>query len=786
MDSRSLCALEFPEILKMLSARAITELGRERARSLQPTTDPGTVRSLQSETQQARVALERKGLPRLHGVTDIRRHLEVARRGGTLGGDALLAVARVARAARGLKQYVAELPPECAGLKERCRRICSAKELEDEIDRCLSPDGELRDQASSELARLRRRRRNLAERLKEKLVEMTRDPATAKFLQEPLVTIRAGRFVLPVKAEAKSQFPGVVHDQSSSGMTLFVEPLVTVEMNNELRRLDVAAREEEERILRELSQLVGRYAEDLARALEILGWLDLVFAKAALARAQRACPVRILDEPVVQLVQVRNPLLGERAVPIDIEVGARFDCLVITGPNTGGKTVALKTLGLSVAMAQAGLQVPAAEAEMGVFQQLFADIGDEQSIQQNLSTFSSHMTNIVRFLRSAGRRTLVLLDEIGAGTDPVEGSALAMALLEYLLAAEAKVVCTTHYSALKIFAAQTQRVANGAVQFDPVTLAPTYQLVIGVPGRSNALDIGSRLGLPPAVLRRARQMLGSGQLDLEALLDQVGRYRSELRELVSRGRRLVNALEELVGAAERTCSQAQQEARRLREEARAYSRDLVLKVQREMKELMASARRAAARSSLRHIDRLSQQYREAVQEQLEQLAPRADPGIPRQPPASVAPGQTVWVVPLGQRGRVLEPPDTQGKVLIQVGNLKVTVPLRELRHADDAQQQGPGGRRSDAEPSAWHLAREKASAVSTELDLRGSTSDEARMRLDKYLDDAILAGLKQVKIIHGKGAGILRSVVSDFLRHYPGVLSHRLGQPEEGGRVSRW
>jgi DNA mismatch repair protein MutS2 len=781
VNPRTLRVLEFPAIRERLTALCASPPGREIAAALGPSPEPAEAERGQQETSEARLLAETAGGLPVHGIRDIRSALHRARIEGVLSVDELLAVRDTAAVARTLKGFVAARREEAPVLAEMCEALGVFGELEAAIGKAISPEGEILDGASSELARVRRARRIAESRLRARVEEVLRTPTMARMLQEPLVTIRGDRFTVPVRAEFRNQFPGVAHDQSSSGVTIFMEPLAVVPLGNRLRELAAAEREEVTRVLRALSGAVAGVAQELAMTLDGLAAMDVVAAKARLSLEMDAARPRLNAVGMLHLRRARHPLLSGPVVPIDVELGRGFRTLIITGPNTGGKTVTLKTMGLLTLMAQAGLHIPAAaESEVGVFSQIYADIGDEQSIEQNLSTFSSHLTAIVEILRSLRSlaqhppkeaRALVLLDEIGAGTDPTEGVALARALIEALHALGVCIAVTTHYNELKAMPYTTPGMENASVEFDEMTLRPTFRLLIGTPGRSNAFAIAERLGLDPRIVAQARSSLSRRDADLTQVLQMVEAEREALareREEVGRAR---SSLTQLQAQVEDHARQLEAARRQFFERAQAELGAVLRRGRQQLDALLAAMR-----------ERPSPEAAARVRAHLRDLAQTAEAhGAQAQPPPEGAPpqdlraGEAVLVLSLNQRGVVQVPPDSRGEVEIQAGTLKVRVPATDLRRLSTGES--PDLPRSPATPSQL----EKALQVFATLDLRGRAAEDAVQELDKYLDDATLAGLERVTVIHGKGTGALRQAVHAHLSRHPEVAAFRLGGETEGG-----
>ncbi|HHY47131.1 MAG TPA: endonuclease MutS2 [Firmicutes bacterium] len=810
LDSRTLAALEFDKILDMLARETASALGSELAYGLSPSSDLQEVLRLQQETSEARRVLEEYGDPPLGGIRDIRPALARARVGSRLDAATLLDVLSTIQAARRLKAYLGEVHAGYCMVKDLGRNISTFASLESEISRAISQDASILDTASQQLRNIRCEMRQAEARVREKLDGMLRAPEFQKYLQEPIVTVRQGRFVVPVKQEFKAQVPGIVHDQSKSGATLFVEPMEIVALNNRIRELLAMEEEEIDRILCALTVLVGQEADDIGRTLDALGRLDFAFAKARLSSKMNAVAPAVNDSGYFSLVRARHPLLRGDVVPISPYLGRDLWTMVITGPNTGGKTVTLKTIGLIHLMAQSGLHVPAGPGtEICVFRTIFADIGDEQSIEQNLSTFSSHIVHIKEILEKADERTLVLLDELGAGTDPAEGSCLGRAILEHLHSRRCLTVVTTHLSDLKIFAYKTPGVINASTEFDEETLRPTYRLLVGVPGRSSAIVISRRLGLPSSVTRRAEELLGregreedsiiselledrrkadilrkeaesfwsEAQKAMEAAREELGRARDERRALISRSREDASRiLREARHEAERIIGDLKDIKRQMIEDMTARAADDALRRAREAARELARAEPAMADEQPGDYD-------------ASRLSP-VDPG-------RLNPGMHVFVPRLGKQGVVSGPPDGSGRVEVRVGAIRTLMPVSELKAihgpASSARQE-PGQPGMDgmeavpafattgpSHPSLGTLQARKARDIQPELDLRGLLVEEALMKLDKYLDDAVLGGLPRARVIHGKGTGALRHAVRESLKSDPRIKELRPGEQGEGG-----
>jgi DNA mismatch repair protein MutS2 len=791
MDRKHLNTLEFPQIRARLAQHVSFSAGRQLALALEPSPVIAEVEQWLQGTREARYLLDAQGGVSLGGVHDVRPLARNAKRGAILQPADLLDIHSTLRAGRRVQRTLGRLRGQVPLLADIAARIEPCEALMEEIGRCIGDQGEVVDHASEKLARLRREMRTAHERLLDRINRIVANPRNAPYLQEALVTQRGGRYVIPIKAEFKGRIRGIVHDTSASGATLFIEPLSVVEVGNRWRELQIEERKEVERILAELSGLVAGLADELAWTVEALAELDLALAKAHYAEVLDASEPRLVRfkalesrsaEPktsnaqhpgsTLDLRQARHPLLDpEKVVPIDVRLGDGHFALVITGPNTGGKTVSLKTVGLMAAMAQSGLHLPVAEgSSLSVFEGIYADIGDEQSIEQSLSTFSGHLTNIIQILDQASERSLVLLDELGAGTDPVEGSALARAILSHLLAQRITTLVATHYSELKVFAHATPGVENASVEFDVETLSPTYRMQIGLPGRSNAFAITERLGLLPGIVQAARALVSPEDLESESLLAEIQEAHREAvvardeallaqRRLAEHERRLAARLATIEAERVAILGEVRAEARRELDEVRL--------------EIEALRSEMSDRPGLVALgDEWLAQARARLKEKEKAMMPPPPPLAPeeRALPGEIATGDTVWIAGLATTGQVTALDGDSAEV--RVGSFGVRVQRSELErraHPTAAEPERPAVRQS-SHPSP-----------AVELDLRGQRVEEILPRLDKYLDDAFLAGMPLVRIIHGKGTGALRQAVRQQLRHHPLVKSHRSGERGEGG-----
>ena len=780
MKERTLRVLEFVRIREMLAEGALTEAGAEKCRSLEPADDLAAAQALQAETEEAAVILQYGGGHPMTAFPDIRPALAICEKGGTLSAGMLLNVAELLRASRAARDALVTDRESTPILRAKAEGLFVSRNIEKDITEAIISEDEIADRASSELMNIRRHLRGAQDRIRDRLNQMIHSAALQKALQDPIITVRNNRYVLPVRAEFRSSVPGLVHDQSSSGATLFIEPMAAVEMGNELKQWELKEQQEIERILAALSAEVAPWAAPMAETEELLAELDFIFAKGLLSRRFFCVSPKLNNEGRLKIIRGRHPLIDpDKVVPSTVWLGEKdtFTTLVITGPNTGGKTVTLKTVGLFTLMAQAGLQVPAdIGTELAVFEQVFADIGDEQSIEQSLSTFSGHMTNIVEIMHEVTPRDLVLFDELGAGTDPTEGAALAQSILTRLLHIGVRTLATTHYSELKAFALTTKGVENASVEFDVETLRPTYRLSIGVPGKSNAFEISRRLGLPENLIDAARKLLSGNAIRFEDVIAnaeyhrQVAEKERQLAEEASRETvRLRNEAEQLRREME------QKRAEQLRK-ARADAKHIVDQARRESESVIAELKKMkknAAGGDVNELRRRLDRESDALAEGLEQQAP--DGG---EAPRTVKAGDRVKILTLGAEGTVLAPPDDKGEVQLQAGMMKFKAPLAQLRLI----RQEPAKEKTTVKTKTGMMTR----TVKSECDVRGMNLEEALDAVGLYLDEAVLAGLNEVYIIHGKGTGILRAGIQQDLRknrHVKGFRRGMYGEGEDGVTV---
>ena len=776
MDKKILETLEYDKITAMLETHARCQIGKERARKLEPLTELAELNAELDLTSEAEAVLFRLGQSPVDEFPDTRDTLKRIKAVSALSMRELLDIASCLRAIRIAKSALTKEPDQIR-LAAMAVNLPSYKFIEDELNRCILNEDEMFDGASPALSRIRRELRVANEKVREKLNSMIRSSTYQQYLQDPIITMRNGRFVIPVKQEYRKQIPGLIHDQSGSGQTLFIEPAAVVELGNTFKKLLAQERDEIERILSELTSMVAPYGEDIYNALILLGEIDLRFAKAQLARDMNAVRPEMNDELRIRIVRGRHPLLDKaKAVPIDIWLGEDFKTLIITGPNTGGKTVTLKTVGLFTLMAQAGMFVPAdVGTRLGVFKNVYADIGDEQSIEQSLSTFSSHMTRLVGILKNADDKSLVLLDELGAGTDPIEGAALAMSILETLYGRRSTTLATTHYSEIKAFALARDGMENASMEFDIDKLCPTYRLFIGIPGKSNAFEISKRLGLDDDVINRAKQFLKGEDVRFEDVIsgaESQRRIAEQERKLAEQARAELDALRAEV---EKEKKKLEETKKGYQAKAREDARRVVADTKREMERLIVQIRSMKSINQS-EADRVIQASRDAVRERENALVePEKKVADMSVAPKSVNPGDEVRIVSLeNKKATVLKKPDAKGDVLVQAGIMKIAVRLDDLRLLNEPAKKGP---QTDAAAGKVTLGDK---SVGLSIDVRGKLVDEAIIEVDRYLENAAMNGLNEVMIIHGKGTGALRAGIQSYLKTHRLVESFRQGAYGEG------
>lgn len=783
MNEKALKTLEYDKIIRQLAALAGSPLAKDICMELTPSSDLFEIRAAQRETSDALSRLLRKGSLSFSGVTDVRGILKRLEIGSILSIEELLRICKLLEVCTRVKAYSRRETEEEGrdSLDELFEALQPLTPVSSEIRRCILSEDELSDDASSTLFKIRRSMRQTNDKVHAQLTSMVNGSART-YLQDAVITMRNGRYCIPVKAEHRGQVPGMIHDQSSTGSTLFVEPMAVVKLNNELRELELKEEQEIEVILSTLSSLVASESENIAEDLTLLTRLDVIFAKAQLSRSYNGSEPNFNTDGWIRIKKGRHPLLDKKkVVPIDIHLGRDFQLLVITGPNTGGKTVSLKTVGLFTLMGQAGLHIPAFDgSELSVFEEVFADIGDEQSIEQSLSTFSSHMTNIVSILGRATEKSLVLFDELGAGTDPTEGAALAIAILSNLHRRGARIMATTHYSELKVFALSTPGVENGCCEFSVETLRPTYRLLIGVPGKSNAFAISSKLGLSDDIIVEAKTHLTEQDESFEDLItdlensrvtiekerEEINRYKQEIQSLK---KRLEQKQDKLDNSRDAILRRANEEAQAILQEAKDYA-DTTMRNFNKFGKANISAKEM-------------EQERERLRKKLSSVEKNLTIKQEKKPKKELTAkdlkiGDAVKVLSLNLNGTVSTLPNAKGNLYVQMGILRSQVNLKDLELIDEPDITGPGIQKGAAGSGKIKMA--KSASVGMELNLLGKTVDEAVAELDKYLDDAYLAHMPSVRIVHGKGTGALRKGVHNYLRRNKRVKSFRLGEFGEG------
>ncbi len=782
MNERALKTLEYNKIIDRLAALAGSALGREKCEKLLPSSDLEEIRRMQQETSDALARIYQKGSLSFSGIPDIRASIMRLKIGGTLGPQELLRISSLLTAALRAKNYGThkeDAPPD--SLSERFSMLEPLSGVNNEIRRCILSEEEIADDASAALKSIRRAIRAANDKIRDELNSIVNSQQNRAMLQDSIVTMRNGRYCLPVKSEYKNQFGGMIHDQSATGSTLFIEPMAVVRLNNELRELALKEQSEIEKILAELSAMAGAHTEELAYNQTTLAEFDFIFARALLSRQMKASEPVFTRDRVIDIKKGRHPLIDpRRVVPIDIRLGQEFDLLVITGPNTGGKTVSLKTVGLFTLMGQAGLHIPAFDgSKLGVFREVYADIGDEQSIEQSLSTFSSHMTNTVSILKEADENSLALFDELGAGTDPTEGAALAMAILSYLHSRGIRTMATTHYSELKVFALSTEGVSNACCEFDVATLRPTYRLLIGIPGKSNAFAISSKLGLPDSIIEDAKARIGTQDKTFEDLLSELDQKRIETEreymvanearaEAEKLKKRLAEKNDRIDRAKDRILREANENAREILQGAKDYADEVIRKYNKWSTQGGLGKEMEAERSALR--DKLGD-----TDDKLAVRTGKKGKGKKEASPEDFKVGDTVMVLSLNLKGTVSTPPNAKGDLYVQMGVLRSLVNIKDLEHVQSEEE--PKEKKST---QAGKIQMSKTLSISPELNLIGKRVDEALPILDKYLDDAYLAHLPKVTIIHGRGTGALRDAVQAHLKRTKYVKSFRIGGFGEG------
>ena len=781
--------LELDKVLAKLADQANCDDSKRMALSLTPSDDFSTVQLLMKKTSDAYMLSARYTSPSLHKLKNCEMALHKAEKGSNLSLRELMDVSSVLHNIRSVKDWRKRCEGESTSLDPLFEVLTPNRELENTIDNAVLSEEELADSASAELASLRRKINQAKLRVRERLDQLIKSPTQSKYLQEALVTQRDGRFVVPVKSEYRSEIKGLVHDTSSSGATLFIEPMAVVEANNEIRVLQAKEKQEVDRIIMELSVKVGEFAESIIYSYRSLVEIDLYFAKASLAYKMKATVPNILQTGEIDLKRARHPLIDpEKVVPIDVNLGKDFNTLVITGPNTGGKTVTLKTMGLLTLMAMCGLMLPVAEnSSISVYKKVLVDIGDEQSIEQSLSTFSAHMTNIVSIIEEADSDSLVLIDELGSGTDPVEGAALAISIMERLAMYGAKVGATTHYAEIKEYALQTPGVCNASCEFDVETLKPTYRLLIGIPGKSNAFAISQRLGLPEEIIEAAKRNISAEKTRFEDVLSQLDQTRQELekeKEEVDRLRaEQLESKRNLEQFKQKTYKQMDRELQNAQEKANR----IVSSVKAESEKLLQELDDIRRQKESEEFSKLVQGAKSSYRSNINRLEDTANPVIGRvkeeyTPPRPFKKGDLVLITQLNEEGVLLSDPDNAGNVQVQAGIIKTKVPVSDLRLVDKKRrrQLNRMEKKSNGGGVTRTLTDKSQRSASSEIDLRGQTIEEGIMMVDQYIDSCLLMGIKTITIIHGKGTGALRNAIQQHLKNHKAVRSFRLGVYGEG------
>lgn len=788
MEQESFKILEYKRILSRLREKAGTTLGKELAGGLLPSGDREEVRERLQQTAEA-VYVSSMAQPPLGGIKDIRESIKKVGLGAVLAPDELLDILTTMYAMREMKRFFKELEAEAPILKNWARSLEILGQLEKDLEHIVDEHGNLRDDASVELKRIRREIRSSQAKIKDHLAGLLHNNEYQKYFQEAIVTMRGDRYVLPVKQEYRQHFPGIVHDQSATGSTLFIEPMAVVNLNNDIKQLTAAERHEVERILRAASQKIRKNDSQLMDNCEIMAEVDFAFAKANLAYEMKATEPVLNEAGVTKLMSARHPLLpADKVVPIDITIGDSYSMLLVTGPNTGGKTVSMKTFGLLVLMAQSGLFLPVESgSEIAVYSNIYADIGDEQSIEQSLSTFSAHMTHLVSILDKVEPEDLVLLDELGAGTDPEEGAALAMAILERLLTIKATVLATTHYSELKTFAFGREGIENACVEFDVATLRPTYRLLIGIPGASNAFAISRRLGLSESLIIRAKQLIQADHAQFEQVINQLEKEKMLYEQMNADIETRLRRAEQMEAKAEAMRVELNQKKADILRRAKDEGAALVRRMRRESEEVISQLKEQFNDQGIQKRQAAIQ----AARDQINEAAGKVRPGIVSVKAfrkavdlKTLEPGDIIYVTKLDQKGTVLS---IRGKELeVQLGSLKTNVKAKDCKFVEKAPKEKPSanvarGAKGSRSGSRGGSFLAKTQEAHRDIDIRGMMVDEAEVVLGKFLDDSVMAGLSNVLIIHGKGTGALRKGVHAYLKRHRNVASFNFADMSEGG-----
>lgn len=779
MDNKVFETLEYNKIKEKLKDYAKSYLGQEKIDGLEPVFDKAEIEFLLKKTKDAIALIEKFSNPPIYGISDLKAISKRLSMKGVLENSEFRQIADSLRVSSALKDYVEGLESPNI-IKNDIDLLYTNKRIEKEIERIILDDDTIADDASRLLFSIRRNIRNKTEEIRKKLQSIVNDKDSAVNLQDNIITVRDGRYVVPVKQGSKGNFPGITHDRSSSGQTVFIEPMVVVDLNNQIRQLQIDEQDEIRRILKELSELCGQYREEIQSNQDRLVDLDFTFAKAKMALSMKATLPLINADKIVDIKEARHPLLRGKVVPIDIRLGEDFNALIITGPNTGGKTVTLKTLGLMILMAQSGLYIPAAEfSKVGIFKSIYADIGDKQSIELSLSTFSASMTNIVDILNKADQDSLVLFDELGSGTDPTEGAALAMSIIDSLINRNIHLVSTTHYSELKLYAMTRDKVQNASVEFDVRTLSPTFRLIIGSPGKSNAFEISRRLGLSQDILHEANSYISKENRDFESLISDIESGRIEQEEKNKELEKLKAEYKELNQKIKENIDWKKEKAKEDLEKSKEEAALILEQARQEAKSLIKEAKKSIKHSSnldrsFTEITEKSKSFKEKYKSNKKEKN-QVTGGL-----SDVKLGQSVKILSMDDIGVVQTKPDSKGDVTVQVGILKFNVNLSDLDLVDEDRAKIKNDKKSKS--SYRKVMQDKASQeFKTSVDLRGMNIEEGIIEIEKFFDNSILIGLKEVSIIHGKGTGALRKGITEFLRKSRYVDNYRIGTIDEGG-----
>lgn len=772
--------LELDKVLEMLAKECSCAEAAELARELRPSNEPEKVKLLLQESWDAHMLLGRFGSPSFGGVRSVKNSLRRAQAGGALTMLELLRIAEVLRIIRSLREWRSRCEGIITSFDGLFMTLQPNRFFEEKITTAIISEEEMSDQASHELADIRRKMRAAQTKVRDQLDKFIRSQSNQKYLQDSIITIRGGRFVVPVKAECRGSVSGLVHDTSSSGATVFIEPMGVVEANNEIKVLESREQAEIERILAELSAEAGEFSDSIISSYEVLIQLDLIFAKGKLGYDMKASLPEVNDSGIIVLNKARHPLIDKnKVVATDIRIGKDFDTLMITGPNTGGKTVSLKTVGLLTLMAGCGLLIPvSSESTVSVFDRVLADIGDEQSIEQSLSTFSSHMTNIVRIIDEADEKTLILLDELGAGTDPIEGAALAMSIIERLRASGARLIATTHYAELKSYAISTPGVENASCEFDVATLRPTYRLLIGMPGRSNAFAISEKLGIPKEVVDRARELVSTDSTKFEEVVESLQATRKSLEDEQTELRRLRVEAQQATTKANELKSTVERERDKQLEQARGEAARIVSQARMQANALVEEMMRLKKEMNSANAADISSRAKSEFRSRIKTLEDAADPIVGREQedytlPRPLRVGDTVLIADIDKKGVVTKLADNQGNVEVQAGIIKTRVKEDNLRLVEQSVT-------VNNRPAYKSKELNLSDTVKTEIDVRGLNVDEAVIEVDKVIDMAVMRNLNELRVIHGKGTGALRAGLHQHFRRHPNIRSFRVGTFGEG------